>query len=246
MAYVGPLIDSNDMLVLNPSQYEPILKAFQYGGLGGSFGEKTSSSGIGLKFKTESGFGAGLSGSSANAFSTEGMFTDEDISLFNLMFGYTEPSDLFHLSGTFSMHHGDFDGWEYFGRNDSSAVIDNSVAYRFWIDLKKIYDSRYMPTLTLGLDTASVYSGSQIDNGLFAGLQWVDVFIDKDRIGTAIGKPLSAASVDPADASSWEAFYSLPVTDNITITPAILGGSASNSSQDEDFFGGLVKTTFKF
>ena len=42
----------------------------------------------------------------------------------------------------------------------------------------------------------------------------------------------------------WEVFYSFAVTDNITVTPAIFG--IDDDGDDEDVFGGIVKTTFKF
>ena len=39
----------------------------------------------------------------------------------------------------------------------------------------------------------------------------------------------------------------MPVTDNITITPAITFRQVdSDGATDEEGFGGLVKTTFKF
>ena len=44
----------------------------------------------------------------------------------------------------------------------------------------------------------------------------------------------------------WEAFYSIPVTDNITVTPAVFGIPDEENSGDAYKFGGIVKTTFKF
>ena len=47
----------------------------------------------------------------------------------------------------------------------------------------------------------------------------------------------------------WEMYYSVPVTDNITVTPAIFGIDAESpraGAADPEGFGGLVKTTFKF
>ena len=52
---------------------------------------------------------------------------------------------------------------------------------------------------------------------------------------------LTRASTD--DNTIWEVFYSMPVTDNITITPALFGADAD---AEDDIFGGVVKTTFKF
>ena len=46
------------------------------------------------------------------------------------------------------------------------------------------------------------------------------------------------------DNTMWEVFYSFAVSDNITITPAIFG--IDDGGDDEEIFGGIVKTTFKF
>jgi hypothetical protein len=42
----------------------------------------------------------------------------------------------------------------------------------------------------------------------------------------------------------WEAFYSVPVTDNITVTPAVFGIDEEGTRAYK--YGGIVKTTFKF
>ena len=52
---------------------------------------------------------------------------------------------------------------------------------------------------------------------------------------------------DGDTSTLWELFYSIPVTDNITITPAIFTISDNvGNAADVDQFGGVVKTTFKF
>ena len=77
----------------------------------------------------------------------------------------------------------------------------------------------------------------------YIGLEWSDAFFAGNSLGFAYGvAPNAEADVDTS--SLFEVFYSMPVTDNITVTPAIFG-IADNYGAD-DVFGGIVKTTFKF
>ena len=77
----------------------------------------------------------------------------------------------------------------------------------------------------------------------YIGLEWSDAFFAGNSLGFAYGvAPNAEADVDTS--SLFEVFYSMPVTDNITVTPAIFG-IADNYGTD-DVFGGIVKTTFKF
>ena len=54
---------------------------------------------------------------------------------------------------------------------------------------------------------------------------------------------------DPANkAFAWEAYYDYKVNDGITITPAIFkyNNRSTGSTGQNDGFGGLIQTTFKF
>jgi hypothetical protein len=73
----------------------------------------------------------------------------------------------------------------------------------------------------------------------------------KERDYIDIGESLShvikhLTTTDDEDNFMWEAFYSIPVSDSITVTPAIFGISPYTSGGDDDIFGAFVKTTFKF
>ena len=54
----------------------------------------------------------------------------------------------------------------------------------------------------------------------------------------------SRTGEDGDDNTIWEVFYRFAVTDNITVTPAIF--LRIDEDSDDDAFGGIVKTTFKF
>ena len=102
-------------------------------------------------------------------------------------------------------------------------------------------DSGLLPSISTGWSTSEAETGSNDLSSWYVGLEWSDVFIEGNSLGYAIGSAPNTGSSD--DNTIWEAFYSMPVTDNITITPAIFGVDADATA---DKFGGLVKTTFKF
>ena len=80
----------------------------------------------------------------------------------------------------------------------------------------------------------------------YVGFEWSDALFAGNSLGTAIG--ISPNSPTDGDTSTlWELFYSMPVTDNITITPAIFTIADNRGAADDvDQFGALVKTTFEF
>ena len=100
-------------------------------------------------------------------------------------------------------------------------------------------DSGVIPSISSGYSASDVENESDLDSW-YVGLEWSDVLFEGNSFGAAIG---SAPSTDAADNTMWEVFYSVPVTDNITITPAMFG---IDEEGKDDQFGGIVKTTFKF
>ncbi len=118
-----------------------------------------------------------------------------------------------------------------------------------------------IPALQVGYDIREIDDADNTDGAVEAtaawmvGLMWDDAFIDGNRVGVAFGQRAyatdvhnSTTSVDD-DASGnmvWEAYYDYKVSDNITVTPAIFGGTDTETGTDDDIFGALVQTTFKF
>jgi hypothetical protein len=79
----------------------------------------------------------------------------------------------------------------------------------------------------------------------FAGLTWDDVFVDGNSAGVAIGQAPTGSNLEKS--TMLEFFYKYQVSDNISVTPAIIYGSdnqrlVGNSSN----WGGVIQTTFKF
>ena len=126
-------------------------------------------------------------------------------------------------AGTDAMASGDGEGW--------------SIAAAWQPE-----DSGLIPSISTGFSSFDPDDSSDEVEGWYVGLEWSDVFIEGNSFGAAIGSAPNTGSDD--DNTIWEAFYSMAVTDNITITPAVFG--AESDGADADSFGGLVKTTFKF
>ena len=129
----------------------------------------------------------------------------------------------------------------------------------FWQPLKK----RWIPAISLGWGINNTTNGTQqASNNLstsqswMAGLQWSDVLATGNDLGLAVAQPVFATattgSAIPDDGNFiWEWWYKIQVSDNITVTPALLYLSrplGQNTPQGQSFsqFGGLVKTTLKF
>ncbi|MEB3257590.1 MAG: iron uptake porin [Cyanobacteriota bacterium] len=124
-------------------------------------------------------------------------------------------------------------------------------------------NSGWLPSISLGwgINTTS-YNSSQPSGSLrtsqswMVGLQWTDVFLKGNDFGFAVGQPVFATAltddVTPSDGNYvWEWWYKFQVTDNITVTPALIYLSrplGMVTPQGESFsqFGGLIKTSFRF
>jgi hypothetical protein len=105
-------------------------------------------------------------------------------------------------------------------------------------------DSGLIPSISTGYSlTADDDTSKELPVAWYVGLEWSDVFIAGNSLGTAIGVTPNTTT-DGDTSSLWELFYSMPVTDNITITPAIF--TITDNKGADDTFGGIVKTTFKF
>ena len=114
-----------------------------------------------------------------------------------------------------------------------------------------------VPEVTVGYDTKS-YGGvftagntTQADSYM-VGFTWKDMIQADDRIGLAYTQPLSATEVQgggetgEVGANVWEAYYSFRPNDSMEITPAIFGGNNIAADNDDDIFGLLLTSKFKF
>ena len=114
-----------------------------------------------------------------------------------------------------------------------------------------------IPEVSLGFDTKH-YSGRTVAgqttraDSYMIGLTWKDIFQADDRIGVAFTQPLKVTECNGActtadvDPFIWEAYYAFKPNDSIEVRPAVFGGSNVEDSTEDDIFGTVLTTTFKF
>jgi len=129
----------------------------------------------------------------------------------------------------------------------------------FWQPLR----SGWLPSLSLGWGINSTTTSTPQPRGSLStsqswmvGLQWTDVFQKGNDFGFAVAQPVFATAlsggVTPNDGNYvWEWWYKIQVTDNISVTPALIYlsrplGQVTPSGESFSQFGGLVKTSFSF
>ena len=89
-------------------------------------------------------------------------------------------------------------------------------------------------------------SNIEDENTWSSGLVWSDAFTAGNSLGIAYGTAeghRDDSSYD--DPMAWEFYYSISVSDNITVTPALFVVQR-DGEQNEDYTGGVIKTTFSF
>ena len=260
--WVGPAIENYYMMAATPSIYKPgVLKAFKLGGNGAVFGASTDG-GAGLKYEFgDSGFAMSTNYVGKGSGTSKGILTDSDKSKIDTMIAFTKPQ--YHASLTYSKQHAGWDAHEYYstelihGNVGSSTKLGsaaNADAYALRAYWRPEDSGTAMPEISVGYDSISfdnhplnVSEGS----GYFVGLGWQDMIQADDRIGLAFGQPVKATEVstgtlDEVNPFLWEAYYSFKPNDSITITPAVWGGTDVESSTDQDVFGAMLTTVFKF
>ncbi len=253
-ATVGPKIENYYMLAATPSVYKPgALKAFKLGGHASAFGASTST-GAGLKYVADNGFAISTTINSKDAASTNGFLTEQDQNKINTQVAYTK--DNYHISATYSRQKG-WNSWSYYSTSDLNAgtsaltVNSDSVALRGWW---RPEDNSSFPSISVGYDHMEFSGRNDVTqgNGFFVGFNWADIFQPDDKIGIAFGQPMKATKA-PAGATLtevspflYELYYSFRPTDNVEVTPAIFGGSDVLADNDDDIFGAVVSTKFKF
>ena len=254
--FVGPKIE-NYYMYITPSIYQPgALKSMKLGG-NSNFGASTDV-GFGVKYETEGGFGFATNVVTKNGNSTKGMLGKTDINKWDTQVAYT--TDSWHVSATLSNQQ----GWTSHGYNATSKAKgiadgtgEDATGYAFRGYWKPDNSGSATPEISVGYDIRSaddtVGAGEPKDSdSYFVGLTWKDIFQADDRIGFAATQPLkvtecngtcTTADVDPF---IWEAYYAFRPNDSVEVRPAIFGGTDAITDTEDDLFGAVVTTTFKF
>ena len=98
-----------------------------------------------------------------------------------------------------------------------------------------------VPSVSVGYEFGSPENGNPDTSHYFVGLQWEEV--GPGTFGTALGTKTPVADT-AEELLMYEAFYSYPINDGMTITPLVYIKEFAAATADET--GVMVKTSFSF
>ena len=174
----------------------------------------------GASYDFGNGFTAAIGYEGEGAAAGKGLMTKEGLDVFGGQVTYT--GDSYGVSVTYS----DFEG-------------TNDTAYTAFNAYYTPDSAGSLPSISGGYETGSVEGGTDTEQW-FVGLQWDEV--GAGTLGLAIATDGHQAE-NGSDLYVYEAFYSYPMNDGMTITPIVFIREAS-STVDET--GVVLKTSFSF
>ena len=252
---VGPAVE-NYYMIETPTRYKPILKAFKLGGYGAVLGASTGA-GAGIQWRQDVERGEAALNFAVNytnndaADSARGLLGDGTGSSLVAQLGYGTRK----LWGGLHYSRKGLEGTNY-PTDGQSNIGRASNAMNAW-GLRGFYvpDNKAIPTISGGIDFGSIAGTNDGDTtstfGYMVGLNWDDVFVDGNKAGLAFGSIGSyvtdtqgTANVD-SDNNALELWYQYQVTDNISVKPAVFWTN-NYTNDNDDTFGAVVQTTFKF
>jgi hypothetical protein len=156
------------------------------------------------------------------------------------------------------------------GRLGAGAATNSFAINGYWEPSK----AGWVPSISAGWGITTFTEGYNVATNPFAtsrtnrfgvpeaaqswmvGLQWKDVFVKGNSAGMGVGQaPFATANFNgstPQDGNyTWEWWYNFQVSDNISVTPALMyqsrpAGQATPLGQTFNAFGGVVQVGFKF
>jgi hypothetical protein len=243
----GALVRNTEISWVPSAYSSKILDFFQVGGTPGVY-NKAVGSGFGVQYGNK-GLVAGVNYVAQNGNDSATGEFDRSGALntlaqigyrgdnYGIAFGYRYGTE-----GTRVRTYNGFDG-------ASGALVPGQTSNGYAVNAYwQPTQSGWVPSISAGYGWNTV-SGTQSaatnSQSWMAGLQWEDVFVDGNTAGVAIGQAPTGENLEKA--AMLEIFYKYQVSDNISVTPAIIYGSdnqrlAGNSSN----WGGVIQTTFKF
>jgi len=145
---------------------------------------------------------------------------------------------------------GDLKAFEVAYTADSYGV---AVAYAFddgaaaagtaYYGLNAFYapETTSLPSISVGFESEELDDSNNEKTGYFVGLTWPEV--GPGSLSLGMGTQANYADTD-TELLTYEASYSYPVNDGITVTPGVYVKEAESGTDDDTGF--LVKTSFSF
>ena len=185
----------------------------------------------GASFDIGNGFTAAV-GYEGQGSGTTGLLTKEGADAFGAQLTYT--ADSYGASVTYANIESTTTGGAVIAGEDVTYWALNG----YWTPS----EAGSMPSISVGYEMGDPEkAGAKDTTQYFVGLQWDE--IGPGTFGVALGTD-GAFAEDATEYMMYEAFYSYPVNDGMTITPLIY--VRENEASKEDQTGILVKTSFSF
>ena len=192
-----------------------------------------SGTAAGASYDIGNGFTAAV-GYTGDGSSSKGLLTKEGADAFGAQVTYT--ADSYGLSATYANIETPT------STTDLTALAGKDVSY--WaVNGYFTPDSDSLPSISVGYEMGDPEEDGAADTtAFFVGLQW-DEF-GAGTLGAALGTTGHIAD-GAIDYYMYEAFYSYPINDGMTITPLVYLKEAP-AGTDADETGFMVKTSFSF
>ncbi len=250
----GPLVRNTEMTWI-PSVYRSeILDFFANAGAPGVY-NKATGAGFGAQYVQpgkKGGFVAGLNYVAQNGNdSSTGVFNEAGALNALAQVGYRTPqygAAFGYRYGTAGTRVRNYNGVAGNGGTLAANQTSNGYALNAYCQPKT---SGIVPSVSAGYGWNTV-SGPVTPRAAtdsqtwFAGLQWSDVFAKGNAAGVAYGQPGNAEGLSEK-AQMLEIFYRYKVSDNISVTPALLYVTNNQAFKNaSDNWGGVIQTKFTF
>ena len=192
-------------------------------------GISTGGVAFGSSYDFGNGFAAAVGYQATDGEESKGIMTQESLDKYAVNGSYTGSN--FGVSVTYSSVE---DGVLSTSKEDSYTAFNGYYTP----------DGEGLPSISVGYeigDDASATDALDEITSFFVGLQWDEV--GPGSLGLAMGHSDTTEGSD--EEYMYEAYYSYPINDGMTITPVIYT-KESNTSGTDDTTGFLVKTSFSY
>jgi hypothetical protein len=278
---IGARVRNTEMLAITPSVYKSNISDFLYGtfGTSGVYNKETGAgAGLVWKQKVKKGnpyLAAAVNYVAKNAQNGDpsqgGIMTDTSAGSFLAQLGGAGQN--WGLTGAYRYGQCGTDlrsGTQYTyaasrtkcadiqALGGSGAATNSFALNGYW----QPSQSGWAPSISAGWGISTFTGGYDVKidtknaQSWMVGLQWNDVLVKGNSAGMAVGQaPFTTSTFSgatPYDGNyTWEWWYNFQVTDNISVTPALMYQSrpaGQNTPQGETFnaFGGVIQVGFKF
>jgi len=236
-ATVGAVVRQDDMLAVWPSAYpsDSVLDVLTYAGANAAY-SLAEGAGAGVEYSKDNLSASLLFVSDEADNAAQGVGTEQGSDDVTAQLAWV--GDNFTLAAAYTSSD---------GGNTTSAADAND--YDAW-GLSGIYNWDNGVSLSAGMgwknpDEENDASNIEDETTWSIGVVWSDFGSEGNDLGVAVGT--AEGHRDDSgydDPLAYEIYYSMAVSDNITVTPALF--VVEVDGDDKNFSGGVVKTTFTF